>query len=109
MRTGTRPIWRIRYELFWSETFARFAGPEGDDEPRFELHADLARLYFELAEAYRQTPDLLRAERAQRRAEYHEYRGTPLEPRSPRADSAVLPLEADQYQRTHAQGKVSPN
>ncbi len=109
MRNVTRSPWRIRHELFWSETFARLAGPEREDEPRFELHADLARLYFELAEAYRQTQDLLRAEQAQRRAEYHEYRGAPLEPRSPRADSAVLPLEADQYQRTQAKGKVSPN
>ncbi len=109
MRTRPRRVWRIRHELFWGEAFAWLAGPERPDAPRFELHADLARLYFELAEAYRHRREWPSADRAQRRAEYHAYLGTPPEPDSPRADSAVLPLEAVEYQRTTAKAKVSPN
>jgi hypothetical protein len=106
-----RPLWRIRHELFWAELFARLAGPERDDEPpRFELHADLARLYFELEDAYARRGDALRAGRAHRRGLFHEYFGTPPDPDPdhPAADGAVLPLEAARYQRTHARRKPAP-
>lgn len=108
MRTRPRKPWLIRHDLFWGEVFARLAGPERPDAPRTELHADLARLYLELADAYRHRRDWPRADRAQRRADDHAYLGTPPDPELPRADSAVLPLEAGLYQRTNAKAKISP-
>ena len=107
MRIPPRAPWRIRHELFWSELFARLAGPEADDEPRYELHADLARLYFELEEAYRERGDASRADRAKRRAEYQQYLATAPDPGpdSPLADAAAMPREAAFYRRTRARAK----
>lgn len=88
------------------ESSLRSRGGSGGSESRHELHDDLARLYFELAESYRMTGDRLRAALAERMAIYHSDLSVPPDP--PRADSMVLAVGDAQYIRTDARGVVQP-
>jgi hypothetical protein len=103
MLVRPRPRWRIQHALFWSRFFARLAGP-GDGYNRFELHDELARLYFELSASYRQGGDRLRAARVERIAIYHSVLSTP--PELPPADSMLLAVGDATYTRTDARGAV---
>jgi hypothetical protein len=107
MRTRGRPLWRIRHELFWSELFARLAGPERLGSPRFDMHAELARIYFELAEEYRRRGELQRAKEAEQRAENHALNSEP--PELPPAVANAASVGDTRYHRTDARGKTTPN
>jgi hypothetical protein len=107
MRIRGRRLWRIRHELFWSELFARLAGHEHPGSPRFDMHAELARLYFELADAYRHGGEPQRAEAAELKAERHLVNSEP--PELPPAVANAASASSTRYQRTEARGKVTPN
>src|SRR4051794_6972130 len=103
MRDHGRALWRIRHDLFWSRCFARLAGPALPGSPRYDMHAELARLYFELAEAYRLRNNVSRAEEAQRAAQFHERESEP--PNLPPAIANVASPADMTYRRTDARTK----
>jgi hypothetical protein len=89
--------------LFWSGFFARLAG-KGDDDRRYDLHDDLAKLHFELAASYRRAGDRIRAARAERIGIYHSDLATP--PELPPADEMVLAVGEARYTRTDARAET---
>src|SRR5687767_246154 len=103
MRRRGRRVWRIRYDLFWSELFARFAGPAKPGSPRFEIHAELARLYFELADAYRREKNPQRAAEFEVLGAYHARESEP--PDLPPAVADALAVSNTRYQRTDARAR----
>ncbi len=100
-------MWRIRHELFWSELFSRLAGPERPGSPRFDMHAELSRIYFELADAYRRRGDSQRAIEAERCAEHHALNSVP--PELPPAVANVVSVDSARYLRTDARRKPTSN
>lgn len=103
MRPRIRSPILIRHELFWCHAFAVLSGPEDDTNPRVEMHEDFARLYEELAEAYRRRRKWRQANRAIAAAEHHLLASEP--PELPPAVAAELPLTAARYERTNLRGK----
>ena len=102
MSVSHRPLWRIRYQIFWAKLFARLAGPGRGAGDRYELNDELASLHFELAKACKEAGLTRESLLAERDAFEYARRGTPPE-RGPAGALAMPPPGNPVYLEVHAQ------
>ena len=77
---GTPPFWRPLYDLAWAKLLVWIATASRPGELRPGVHGYLAKLYFELADAFRARGRVSAGKRMMALAQEHELAGPPREP-----------------------------